>query len=289
MTRASLRTLCIVCLTVLAAACQGPAAPLATATPAPTVDAAALTGQAQVDAWAAATGTALHLTALAPSVATTATSPASTAATDTLPPTATPTATTAPAPSGTPTVPAPTKAPPTRAPTPRLGPTASPTACAIAWFMTKAPAVCAGQAPAYSLTVAEHFQHGVMLWRQTPDYFGSQIYAFFFDNTFPRWNPSNDAWRTGDPESDPTIVPPAGLFQPVRGFGVFWRKAYFGAAAGSARDRLGWATDAEFSLGTQPVQCRSADSRNYGCYVAGPDDQVYDVEPNNQWSLWPPP
>jgi hypothetical protein len=155
--------------------------------------------------------------------------------------------------------------------------------------MPKAPTACAGQAPVYSLTVGEHFQHGVLLWRQKPDTFGSQIYAFFNDNLWPYWNPTNDAWRAGDPVNDPTIVPPPGLFQPVRGFGVFWRNAYFGKAAGSARDRLGWATDPEFSLGSLPMQCRAGDSRNYGCYVAGPDGLIYDIEAGNRWSLWPPP
>ena len=145
---------------------------------------------------------------------------------------------------------------------------------------------CPGQAPIYSLTVAEHFERGVMIWREKPDFFGSQIYVFFTDNKWPYWNPTNDQWRPGLPESDPAIVPPAGFYQPVRGFGMFWRQAYF-KDAGSARDRLGWATDPETALGELPMQCHTADSREYGCYVAGPDHAIYDVQADNRWSVWP--
>lgn len=222
-------------------------------------------------------------TALLPAL--TATLPPPSAATDTLTPVPTeaatilaPEATATPEPSLTPMPPAPTSLPAT--PTLPL-----PTACAYTWFVPNPPKECPGQAPILSLTVAEHFEHGVLLWREKPDFYGSKIYAFFTDNKWPYWNPTNDQWQTGQPESDPTIIPPAGFYQPVRGFGIFWRQAYFGAA-GSARDRLGWATDQEFSLGELAMQCRVNATRDYGCLVAGPDNLVYDVEPNNSWSIW---
>jgi hypothetical protein len=137
--------------------------------------------------------------------------------------------------------------------------------------------------------VAEHFEHGLMIWREDPDFYGSQIYVFFRDGKWPHWDPSNDRWRDGMPESDPTIIPPAGYYQPVRGFGVFWREAFFGTIGLSARDRLGWATDEEFSLGELPVQCRASDSRAYGCFVAGPDNVVYVIEADNSWTVWQGP
>jgi hypothetical protein len=124
-----------------------------------------------------------------------------------------------------------------------------------------------------------------MLWREQPDVYGSQIYIFFTDNKSPAWNPTNDRWRPEMPESDPAIIPPAGYYQPVRGFGLVWREAYFGAA-GSARDRLGWATDQAFALGELALQCHTGDSRLGGCYVAGPDNTVYAVEPDNSWFVW---
>jgi hypothetical protein len=175
----------------------------------------------------------------------------------------------------------PTVVPATREPTT----TVSPTPCAATWFVTNPPKECPDQAPIYAQTVAQHFERGVLLWREKPDFYGSKIYAFFTDNQWPYWNPTNDQWLPTMPESDPTIVPPAGFFQPVRGFGIFWRNAYFGTA-GSARDRLGWATDQEFSLGPLPMQCRVSANRSYGCLVAGPDHKVYDIEPDNAWSIW---
>jgi hypothetical protein len=204
--------------------------------------------------------------------------------TDTPAPVETPTA--APASSTPAPPPTATAKPPTMAPPPTESPAAvPPTPCAFAWFVANPPRECPGQAPIYSQAVAEHFERGVLLWREKPDFYGSKIYAFFYDKLWPYWNPTNDAWRAGLPESDPSIIPPAGLFQPVRGFGIFWRNAYF-SPAGAARDRLGWATDQEFSLGQQPMQCRISADRSYGCLVAGPDNQIFDIEPNNTWSIW---
>ena len=190
-------------------------------------------------------------------------------------PPATPKATFTPTPDSLPTTPA--------------GPGVTPTACVYTWFFAYPPKECPGQPPTYSLTVAQHFERGLMLWREHPDVYGSQIYIFFTDNKWPYWNPTNDRWRSDMPGSDPTIIPPSGYYQPVRGFGLVWREAYFGVAGGSARDRLGWATDQEFSLGELALQCHTSDSRLYGCYVAGPDNIVYAIEPDTSWFIWEGP
>ncbi len=160
--------------------------------------------------------------------------------------------------------------------------------CAYTWFFANAPEECPGQPPTYSTTTVQHFQRGLMLWREQPDVYGSQIYIFFTDNKSPAWNPTNDRWRPDMPESDPAIIPPAGYYQPVRSFGLVWREAYFGAA-GSARDRLGWATDLAFASGELALQCHTGDSRLGGCYVAGPDNTVYAVGPDNRWFVWQGP
>jgi hypothetical protein len=147
----------------------------------------------------------------------------------------------------------------------------------------------------YSLTVVQHLEHGLMLWRERPDVYGSQIYAFFTDDKWPYWNPTNDRWRSGMPESDPAIVTPPGYYQPVRGFGLFWREAYFGTIGLSARERLGWATEEEFSLGELPMQCHASDGYVPRCYLAGPADApsgdgvVYAVRPDNSWFMWEGP
>jgi len=53
------------------------------------------------------------------------------------------------------------------------------------------------------------------------------------------WFSRPDQFQEGDPESDPTLTAPAGLLQPVRGFGRLWREDE------SVRQALGWALAAE--------------------------------------------
>jgi hypothetical protein len=65
------------------------------------------------------------------------------------------------------------------------------------------------------------------------------IYVFFEDGGDPAWANFDDAWREGEPESDPDLSPPPGLQQPVRGFGEVWRDEP------DVRSRLGWATASE--------------------------------------------
>ena len=94
----------------------------------------------------------------------------------------------------------------------------------------------------YSLhLVEENFQTGVMFWRETKD-----IYALSTAN-LAKGAPQDafwrvtDSWTDGLPASDPTLKPPAGTTQPVRGFGYAWRNNP------SIRNGLGWALDAEQS------------------------------------------
>jgi hypothetical protein len=94
----------------------------------------------------------------------------------------------------------------------------------------------------------ESFEHGQMIWRKDL----SVIYAL---RSGPgpggRWAEYPDMWREGLPESDPALQPPAGLRQPVRGFGKVWREQLGGPAgdpAGDPAGAIGWATDAERGL-----------------------------------------
>jgi hypothetical protein len=59
------------------------------------------------------------------------------------------------------------------------------------------------------------------------------------DGQKPAWTYYPDEFKDGQPESDPAIVPPQGLLQPVRGFGLVWRTQE------RVRNRLGWATAGE--------------------------------------------
>jgi hypothetical protein len=86
----------------------------------------------------------------------------------------------------------------------------------------------------------QRFEHGWMIWRGSPEtYDPSAIFVLFEDDQhYVRFDDTYSP--AGDPESGPA-VPPAGLLQPVRGFGKVWREG----TAARVRDRLGWATPPE--------------------------------------------
>ena len=67
-------------------------------------------------------------------------------------------------------------------------------------------------------TAYEPFEHGLMLWLNVPDAYTpvQSVLVLFDDGTYAAYQ---DAWLDGDPLDDPSIVPPGGLYQPVRGFG----------------------------------------------------------------------
>ena len=155
--------------------------------------------------------------------------------------------------------------------------------CTDKWFFANPPAICPGSSgPMFQMAV-EHFEHGLMLWNSAQD----QIYILYADSGEPRWDQMANAWFPGQPESDPTLTPPAGLFQPVRGFGVAWRTGYISQPQ-AIRDRLGWATDVESSF-TGAVQCDSA-QKYTTCYISGPAGVVYVLEPEqSNWKVWQGP
>lgn len=78
----------------------------------------------------------------------------------------------------------------------------------------------------------EWFQGGYMFWRDDTD----TIYVLYNNNT---WQSFADTWTSSEPETDPAIVPPHGLFQPKRGFGKVWRNNP------AVRSTLNWATTEE--------------------------------------------
>lgn len=87
-------------------------------------------------------------------------------------------------------------------------------------------------------------------------------------------------------ESDPTIVPPPGLYQPVRGFGVAWRDEQIPAGYGElVQERLGWAINPEYWWGEGVVQC---DTVSYSiCYVGGPENIIDVLKPEHSgWFVW---
>jgi LysM repeat protein len=85
----------------------------------------------------------------------------------------------------------------------------------------------------------EDFEGGRVLWYgPLPGAADSRgtIYAIYNDGS---WESFVDTWEPGQPESDPSIVPPAGRYQPIRGIGKVWREHT------DVRQKLGWAYEPE--------------------------------------------
>ncbi|MCS6871814.1 MAG: hypothetical protein RML95_12465 [Anaerolineae bacterium] len=139
--------------------------------------------------------------------------------------------------------------------------------CTEAWFFEPVPsdAGCPTAPAVPSLAVYQPFERGMMFWIAE----GRTIYALFSDNRSPAWLSVADEYRDGQPESDPSLSPPEGLQQPVRGFGLAWR------SRDNLRRRLGWATAPEVAFETQFQQgenvlfLRDRDGKIIGLYGTG--------------------
>lgn len=112
--------------------------------------------------------------------------------------------------------------------------------CRYAYFFETTTATCPASAPSETWAAEQPFEHGRMIWLEKVQS-ASQTYTgiilVLYDNG--AYEKYQDTWTEGEPESDPTITPPPGLYQPIRGFGKLWRTNT------SVRDRLGWATAPE--------------------------------------------
>jgi hypothetical protein len=148
--------------------------------------------------------------------------------------------------------------------------------CTAEWFFDEAPDICPYEEPLVGPGAEQRFQRGVMLWVGPED----RIYVLFDDGQSPRWTSYQDTWDEGQPTEDPSIEPPAGLQQPVRGFGLVWREE------SGVRDRLGWATGEE--RGYQTALQRTSHYRYPVLYVRALDGGVWQLGPNGgSWAFLP--
>lgn len=104
--------------------------------------------------------------------------------------------------------------------------------------------------------IEQPFERGRMFWisrstddrcDSTPDFTpgNGEIWVLFFDPGVETgtWVSFVDDWdENTDVESDPLMIPPEGLLQPVRGFGDVWRNKL----SASERNAIGWAVLAEW-------------------------------------------
>lgn len=145
-----------------------------------------------------------------------------------------------------------------------------PLTCPFTWFFQPAPDICPQDAVLVSPGAEQAFEHGWMIWVGEED----RIYVLYNDETFsPKWQAFQDEWNEGDPIDDPSITPPPGFYQPVRGFGLVWREQP------NVRDRLGWALAPEAAYTTQ-VQRTSYYKYNH-TYIRAYDGNVWHLEPEH--------
>ncbi len=94
--------------------------------------------------------------------------------------------------------------------------------------------------------VFQTFERGVMFWRESDrSIFAISTGGIGQGQPSDTWWRLDDTFQEGEPESDPNLVPPEGLLQPVRGFGKVWRDN------APVRDALGWATGVEYPAESQ--------------------------------------
>ena len=127
------------------------------------------------------------------------------------------------------------------------------------------------------------FEHGFMIWLGP----SREIYVFY-DRAEPgHSNPSYrmyaDEFHEGDPESDPTIVPPSGLYQPIRGFGLVWR------THPEVREGLGWATAPEVGFETWAQGFSASGLHNSFTMLQGIDGTIYQLTHfDSSWQVYSP-
>jgi hypothetical protein len=134
----------------------------------------------------------------------------------------------------------------------------------------------------FSNAAQQSFENGFMIWVEAEQ----MIYVFYYPQggpSYPTYGGFIDNFDEGDPESDPTIVPPPGLYQPVRGFGLLWR------SDPSVRDRLGWATAPESGFQTWMQGYSGAGMHNYYTLLQGIDGTIYHlIATGGVWEVYAP-
>jgi hypothetical protein len=128
---------------------------------------------------------------------------------------------------------------------------------------------CPAGSPEHINGVWQVFERGVMFWRESDhSIFIISDLAIRQGQTTDKWWRMADTWQSGEPENDPSLQPPVGMRQPVRGFGKVWRNNGF------VREAVGWAAGDEIQTASQWLTFEG------GWMMAGPGDTpVYVMVP----------
>jgi hypothetical protein len=142
--------------------------------------------------------------------------------------------------------------------------------CPHSWFFTNHPDICAQDTAISSPGAEQAFEFGTMIWVKEED----RIYVLYDDENYTtRWDIFTDDWDKSDPIDDPSIVPPPGFYQPIRGFGLVWRDQPM------VRDRLGWALAGEAGFITA-VQ-RTSYAKYNDIYLQALDGKIWRLLPEH--------
>jgi len=154
-------------------------------------------------------------------------------------------------------------------------------ACANTWVPELAAAMqekCPNPAE-IGWAAQQPFEHGFMLWLQP----SNTIYVFFDNYGGQSYQAYTDNFKEGDPESDPSLTPPAGLLQPVRGFGLIWR------TYPEVRDNLGWATAPESGFNTWRQSYQGVGMHNLTIWLQDINQRIYKLDPmGSKWEIYTP-
>jgi hypothetical protein len=95
--------------------------------------------------------------------------------------------------------------------------------------------------------VYQDFERGFMLYLPDRKAIWVCIRSIGPSVNYGQWAAFPDTFQDGEPEIDPTLVPPTGLQQPKRGFGKVWRENPV------MHDLIGWGLDFERAYATRVV------------------------------------
>ncbi|MCD6286825.1 MAG: hypothetical protein J7M39_13015 [Anaerolineae bacterium] len=149
--------------------------------------------------------------------------------------------------------------------------------CSYGWFFQPPPEDICPTAPLAGAAAEQHFEGGTMIWVEAQD----AIYVLVGDPTdvatgATHWNRFEDSWDESLPERDPSLAPPEGRQQPIRGFGLIWR------GHPEIQDQLGWATDSE--TGYTTILQRTTRYKYNAWYLLALDGHIWYLGPER--SSW---
>lgn len=161
--------------------------------------------------------------------------------------------------------------------------------CSREWFFESGlDDMCPNEVRTSNAAV-QKFDRGTMVWIEefywadSPTANNRTIYVWFdnapdVDGARNSFRVFTDEWDESQPDFDPEIIAPTGLYQPVRGFGNVWRDHP------EIRERIGWAVGEEEGF-VITMQADTAYEYPH-LYMQMGDDHVLDLWPISQtWEV----